>query len=55
MDQSFTSKGTEGEIGTGLGLILCREMINKLGGDIWVSSEKGKGSSFYFTLPKVEQ
>ena len=54
IDQSHTSNGTEGEIGTGLGLILCREMVNKLGGDIWVISEKGKGSSFYFTLPKVE-
>lgn len=54
IDQSYTSNGTEGEIGTGLGLILCREMVNKLGGDIWVISEKGKGSSFYFTLPKAE-
>jgi len=53
IDQSYSSKGTEGEIGTGLGLILCREMVNKLGGDIWVSSEKGKGSSFFFTLPKA--
>ena len=53
IDYSHTSKGTEGEIGTGLGLILCHEMINKLGGDIWAVSEKGKGSSFYITLPKA--
>jgi PAS domain S-box-containing protein len=52
IDHSHTSKGTDGEIGTGLGLILCHEMIQKLGGDIWVVSEKGCGSSFYFTLPK---
>ncbi len=55
IDQSYTSKGTEGEMGTGLGLILCREMVNKLGGDIWVNSEKGKGSTFCFTLSKAEQ
>ncbi len=53
IDQSISSKGTEGEIGTGLGLILCSEMVDKLGGNIWVISEKGKGSSFYFTLPKA--
>ena len=54
IDQNYTSKGTEGEIGTGLGLILCREMVNRLGGDIWITSEKGKGSSFYFTLPNAK-
>lgn len=53
IDYTHTSKGTDGEIGTGLGLILCHEMIKKMGGNIWVVSEKGIGSSFYFTLPKV--
>ncbi len=51
IDQNISTKGTEGELGTGLGLILCHEMVDKLGGDIWVKSEKGKGSKFYFTLP----
>jgi len=51
IDENPSRPGTEGEASSGLGLLLCKEFIEKNGGKIWVESEEGLGSTFYIRLP----
>lgn len=53
VDSHFTTEGTKKEKGTGLGLLLCKELVEKNGGTIWVESQPNEGSSFKFLLPKT--
>ena len=46
-----TTLGTNKEKGTGLGLLLCKDLVEKSGGKIWVESKTGQGSKFIFTVP----
>jgi signal transduction histidine kinase len=48
-----STPGTEGEKGTGFGLKLCKEFVEKLGGELWAESKEGYGSTFNFTLKKA--
>ena len=55
IDKQVSTIGTADEQGTGLGLLLCKELIEKQGGKIWLESEVNKGSSFYFMLTSFKE
>lgn len=55
IDENYSTPGTAHEKGSGLGLILCKEFIERNGGSIHVESEIGKGSNFIFTLPLLHK
>ena len=51
LDVNTNRNGTDKESSTGLGLMICKEFVEKHGGKLWVHSADGQGSTFYFTLP----
>lgn len=52
LDERTNRKGTDGEYSTGLGLIICKDYLEKLGSKLHIESEEGKGSTFCFTLKR---
>jgi signal transduction histidine kinase len=54
IDVNTSTKGTAMESGTGLGLIISKEFVEKQGGKIWVESRKNEGTTFYFTVKQSE-
>jgi signal transduction histidine kinase len=54
IDSVYSTNGTSNERGSGLGLILCKEFVEKHGGEIWIDSNEGQGAIFSFSLPLTE-
>ncbi|HAN77125.1 MAG TPA: histidine kinase, partial [Bacteroidales bacterium] len=54
VEEKTSTEGTEKETGSGLGLALCKEFIQKHGGRIWVESQINHGTNIHFTLPKKQ-
>lgn len=52
LDNATSTKGTQGEKGTGLGLLLCKEFVTRHKGKIWIESNVNEGTTFFFTIPK---
>ncbi len=52
IEEKHKSVGTAGESGTGLGLVLCKEFVDKNGGEIWCNTKEGSGTEFHFTIPR---
>ncbi len=53
IEKNSSTVGTNNEQGTGLGLILCKELVEKQGGKIWIESTIGEGTSIFFNIPKA--
>lgn len=51
---NVSRKGTNDEAGTGLGLVICKEFVEKMGGKLWLESKEGVGTTFYFTLKTID-
>jgi signal transduction histidine kinase len=54
LDTSHSTPGTEKEKGSGLGLMICREMVERNGGQIWIKSDAGQGTTVEFTVPMFD-
>lgn len=55
VETHFSTFGTNNEEGSGLGLLLCADFVNKNGGRLWFDSVEGEGSTFFFTIPKYKE